>query len=107
MADRATVVRDRTAASWFDGCLPRDLFEETEGYEPQHLAVLRPTTLVSRPPPRVATARVRDIYSAMSAAAFKLPRVFDTNAGHAPRHSAGDQVVWKSFTERSTQEARL
>ena len=39
----------------------------------------------------MATARARatsrDIYSAMSAAAFKLPRVFDTNAGHAARHA--------------------
>ena len=80
-------LRDRTAASWFDGCLPRDLFEETEDYKPQHLAVTRPNTLVSRPPPRLETLRVAEVYGTMMASAFTMPRVFDTHAGPAARHA--------------------
>jgi len=80
-------LRDRTAASWFDGCLPRDLFEETEDYKPQHLAVTRPNTLVSRPPPRLETLRVAEVYGTMMASTFTMPRVFDTNAGPAAGHA--------------------
>ena len=65
--------------------LPRGLLDDAD-MEQQHYAVVYEPTLIDRSIQPVRSLRVSHIYNAFTAAAFRMPRVFDASQGERARH---------------------
>ena len=77
-------LNDGTAVPTDERCLPGNLLDE-EGPR-QQLAVVSARTLVEHAVAPMRTLRMRQIYAALTAACFHLPRTLDPTTGDAARH---------------------
>ena len=91
-------MKDGTAAQWGQDRLPTDLLDDgvradsTNAHataatrQQQHIGIRYTATLIQRSVTPLLNLRLKHVYTAMTAAAFTMPRVVDAAQGLAARH---------------------
>ena len=86
-------MQDGTSTQWGQDRLPTNLLDDgaradtAATCQQQHIGIRYTATLIQRPVTPLLNLRLKHVYTAMTAAAFTMPRVVDAAQGLAARHS--------------------